>query len=721
MANVPKITTTAATPPTGSPSRLEDDPLGRMSEEVGLATMMEELPPPPTVHAFAQQGDIAGLEALLAEEPHTDFSERDGQDVTPLHWASINAHVGVCRWLLEHGADVDAVGGELKATPLQWAARNGHLYVMHLLMSHGADPNIRDGQGFNTLHLVTHSSAVMPLLYMLQQPVAVDEADSDGHTSLMWASYQGDGLSVELLLGHGASVTTRDHAGLSPLHWAVVKGSVVCIKHLLQAGADFNAREEQGKTPRDMAEELKATAPLNRALQEANFNEYGQRVQARFSARLTTGIIFAFPLLVLSLSFTAFGSLEWYFSWPLFVVLFGGMQITTVKVLLADKPMSDRVLTSPYFAAIITASFVVVGYAWLTRLVFGAPGHLLSQALFIAGFSACVFTFVKAICTDPGYVPRADAEEMKEQIDELTDQGRLNGTNWCIFCMVRKPLRSKHCRQCNRCVGRFDHHCPWIWNCVGFNNHRYFLLFVLTLVIGVIFFVRLAYFYIIESTPPATPSQGLTLCNISETVCRGAAHDGFLLATAAWATLQLSWTFILGCSQLWQVARQMTTYEVSNLGRYGYMGGRGGTSLRDQSGAVRGSTVFVPMPDTESDFSHLPPPPSASPAHHHQHHRCGALGRICSALGAAITGPVFRLVGLDQFTQGRAVSGMARAGRDQNPFDLGVTKNCSDFWCGAKGVDYLHLYEVPPEGWVAYRRKLAAGGKGYVPVAREEV
>lgn len=39
---------------------------------------------------------------------------------------------------------------------------------MHLLMQHGADPNIRDGQGFNTLHLVTHSSAVMPLLYMVR-------------------------------------------------------------------------------------------------------------------------------------------------------------------------------------------------------------------------------------------------------------------------------------------------------------------------------------------------------------------------------------------------------------------------------------------------------------------------------------------------------------------------------------------------------------------------
>lgn len=164
----------------------------------------------------------------------------------------------------------------------------------------------------------------------------------------------------------------------------------------------------------------------------------------------------------------------------------------------------------------------------------------------------------------------------------------------------------------------------------------------------------------------------------------------------------------------------MTTYEVSNLGRYGYMGGRGGTSLRDQSGAVRGSTVFVPMPDPESDLSHLPPPPGAAP-HHHQHHRCGALGRICSALYAGITGPLFKLLGLDQFTKGKAVSGLARAGRDQNPFDLGLVKNCADFWGGDKGVDYNHLYEVPPEGWAAFRRKAGEKRNGYVPVAREEV
>lgn len=58
---------------------------------------------------------------------------------------------------------------------------------------------------------------------------------------------------------------------------------------------------------------------------------------------------------------------------------------------------------------------------------------------------------------------------------------------------------------------------------------------------------------------------------------------------------------------------------------------------------------------------------------HGHHHRHGILG-CCAMLGRAISGPLFKILGLDRFTKGKAMSGMAKAGRGQNPFDLGFVQ-----------------------------------------------
>lgn len=59
--------------------------------------------------------------------------------------------------------------------------------------------------------------------------------------------------------------------------------------------------------------------------------------------------------------------------------------------------------------------------------------------------------------------------------------GHIKKTRVCKTCNIVKPFRSTHCGDCDNCVERFDHHCPWLGNCVAKRNYKYFYTFIVSM------------------------------------------------------------------------------------------------------------------------------------------------------------------------------------------------------------------------------------------------
>jgi len=84
-----------------------------------------------------------------------------------------------------------------------------------------------------------------------------------------------------------------------------------------------------------------------------------------------------------------------------------------------------------------------------------------------------IISYYRGVVTDPGRIPPT-AEWEKENGDK-----KLEGLRFCSREKKWKPERTHYCSALGRNVLRMDHMCPWLANCVGYFNHKYFMLFIL--------------------------------------------------------------------------------------------------------------------------------------------------------------------------------------------------------------------------------------------------
>ncbi|KAF9529851.1 DHHC palmitoyltransferase-domain-containing protein [Crepidotus variabilis] len=80
---------------------------------------------------------------------------------------------------------------------------------------------------------------------------------------------------------------------------------------------------------------------------------------------------------------------------------------------------------------------------------------------------------------------------------------------YCGMDEIVKPGRTHHCRSCGTCVLKYDHHCPWIGQCVGARNHKFFInfCFITAIFTAYVFATTVAYTVIANRSPGSSSAS----------------------------------------------------------------------------------------------------------------------------------------------------------------------------------------------------------------------
>eukprot|EP00118_Oscarella_pearsei_P005644 m.25980 g.25980 ORF g.25980 m.25980 type:complete len:386 (+) comp29040_c0_seq4:44-1201(+) len=144
-----------------------------------------------------------------------------------------------------------------------------------------------------------------------------------------------------------------------------------------------------------------------------------------------------------------------------------------------------------------SAVFYVFTGSYLWQEVPGAQVAIVFQAVLLL-FVMVNFTIAAAI--DPGVIPQAPSQpdDFRMPLFRPID---INGISvkmkWCSTCNFYRPPRCSHCSVCDRCVEDFDHHCPWVNNCIGKRNYRHFFYFALALTIYIISTLSFSLYHVV--------------------------------------------------------------------------------------------------------------------------------------------------------------------------------------------------------------------------------
>lgn len=154
--------------------------------------------------AAAREGDLNAVKEFY--NTGGDINKPNARGQTALMWAAQRGHLEAVKFLVQLGANVNAVDTDRQEPVLMWATKKGHKEVVEFLIASGADVN--QGDQFKETPLMDAAryghKGLCELL--LNKRARVNDTDVNGESALMWAAANGHAEVVKYLIGYGADI-----------------------------------------------------------------------------------------------------------------------------------------------------------------------------------------------------------------------------------------------------------------------------------------------------------------------------------------------------------------------------------------------------------------------------------------------------------------------------------------------------------------------------------
>ncbi|KAG8184534.1 hypothetical protein JTE90_012623 [Oedothorax gibbosus] len=389
-----------------------------------------------TVFDVVRTGTVDAVKFLVDKYTSQILCEKDENGHTAAHWACLGGHLSLVQYMLDLGVSVNIPSSShIGAYPIHWACVEGHVSIVDLLLRSGVPLDICDTNGCTPLITACQHGNSHLVCFLLGRGANKTICDRNGDTALHWTSYKGFPDLMRLLIYTGFDPRLQDNFGYTSLHLACLSGNLVAVEDLCEKDKiELDIKDKQNRTALQLAEEQGQDDVADYLKQEI------RKRKLIFSQFTIWNLVFGTNGHSKGPLFFFLGTL-FFWGYPMYI--------------LRCVPLTWNEYELVHFVFLLTN-----GVMWVSLLI----AHNL----------------------DPGYLA-LDTEDYQRTISELArfdKQHHKPMPQLCHTCRTVRPLRAKHCRVCNRCVRHFDHHCPYIYNCVGLNNRIWFLVFSLTIALN---------------------------------------------------------------------------------------------------------------------------------------------------------------------------------------------------------------------------------------------